>query len=345
MPVLSERDDVIVITDEAHRTQYDVLAQNMRAALPNAAFMGFTGTPLVAGEELTRREFGDYVSVYNFRDAIADGATVPLFYENRIPELQLVNEAFDEELNAILEEAEVDDEAEALLVRRFAREVALISRPERLRTIARDLVRHFVGRGFDGKGMVVSIDKATAVRMHDFVREEWAVHLAELRAEHDALPELERAWLASRIELMETTDMAVVVSQAQNEVKMLDDQGLDIRPDRERMNREDLAEKFKDSDDPLRLVFVCAMRMTGFDAPSVSTVYLDRPMKNHTLMQTIARANRVFPDKDNGLIVDYVGVFRNLEKALAIYGAANAEAAVDAPIQDVEALVAALDEA
>ncbi len=175
MPVLSDRDDAIVITDEAHRTQYDTLAQNMRAALPEAAFMGFTGTPLVVGEELTRREFGDYVSIYNFRDAIADRATVPLFYENRIPELQLVNEAFDKELNEILEEAEVDDEAEALLVRRFAREVALIRRPERLRTIARDVVRHFVGRGFDGKGMVVSVDKATAVRMHDLVRDEWEV--------------------------------------------------------------------------------------------------------------------------------------------------------------------------
>ncbi len=125
----------------------------------------------------------------------------------------------------------------------------------------------------------------------------------------------------------------------------LDDQGLDIRPHRERMNDEDLAEKFKDADDPLRIVFVCAMWMTGFDAPSVSTIYLDRPMRNHTLMQTIARANRVFPDKDNGLIVDYIGVFRNLEKALAIYGAANAEAGVDSPIQHVDALVGALGEA
>src|SRR5215210_8443928 len=191
MPVLSERDDVIVITDEAHRTQYDVLAQNMRAALPNAAFMGFTGTPLVAGEELTRREFGDYVSVYNFRDAIADGATVPLFYENRIPELQLVNEAFDEELTEILEAAELDDDAEGRLVRRFARQYALITRPERLRTVARDLVRHFVGRGFTGKAMYVGIDKAAAVRMYALVKEAWAEHLAELRAQHDALAELE----------------------------------------------------------------------------------------------------------------------------------------------------------
>ncbi|MEI2819949.1 MAG: type I restriction enzyme endonuclease domain-containing protein [Marmoricola sp.] len=176
--------------------------------------------------------------------------------------------------------------------------------------------------------------------MYNLVKQAWAEHLADLRQQHDALPELERPWLASRIELMETTDMAVVVSQSQNELKMLDDQGLDIRPHRERMNREDLAEKFKDPDDPLRLVFVCAMWMTGFDAPSVSTVYLDRPMKNHTLMQTIARANRVFPEKDNGLIVDYVGVFRNLEKALAIYGAANAG---ESPIEIIDELVSELD--
>jgi type I restriction enzyme R subunit len=345
MPVLSDRSDVIVITDEAHRTQYDILAQNMRAALPNAAFMGFTGTPLVAGEELTRKEFGDYVSIYNFRDAILDGATVPLFYENRIPELELLNEAFSDELNALLEEADVDEEAEGLLVRRFAREAALISRPERLRTIARDLVRHFVGRGFDGKAMVVSIDKATAVRMHDLVREEWEEHLTELRAEHDALPALERAWLASRIELMETTDMAVVVSQAQNEISDMERLELDIRPHRQRMLTEALDARFKDADDPLRIVFVCAMWMTGFDAPSCSTVYLDRPMRNHTLMQTIARANRVFPEKENGLIVDYIGVFRDLERALAIYGAATGDEGVDSPIQDKAALVEALGEA
>ena len=188
--------------------------------------------------------------------------------------------------------------------------------------------------------MYVGLDKAAAVRMYNLVQEAWAEHLADLRRQHDALPELERPWLASRIELMETTDMAVVVSQGQNELRMLDELGLDIRPHRERMNREDLAEKFKDAADPLRLVFVCAMWMTGFDAPSVSTIYLDRPMKNHTLMQTIARANRVFPDKDNGLIVDYVGVFRNLEKALAIYGAASAG---ESPIEIIDALSAELD--
>lgn len=343
MPVLSDRSDIIVITDEAHRSQYDTLALNMRTALPNASMMGFTGTPLIAGEEqATREQFGDYVSIYNFRDAIADGATVPLYYENRIPELQLTNTDFADELDSLLEEAELDEDAEGALAREFGTQYALLTRPERLKAIARDLVAQFVGRGFSGKAMYVGLDKAAAVRMYNLVQLAWAEHLADLRRQHDALPELERPWLTSRIELMETTDMAVVVSQSQNELKMLDDLGLDIRPHRERMNREDLAEKFKDANDPLRLVFVCAMWMTGFDAPSVSTVYLDRPMKNHTLMQTIARANRVFPDKDNGLIVDYVGVFRNLEKALAIYGAADAR---ESPIEIIDALAGELDSA
>ncbi len=346
MPVLSDRSDVIVITDEAHRSQYDTLALNMRQALPNAAFMGFTGTPLIAGvEELTRQQFGDYVSIYNFRDAIEDGSTVPLYYENRIPELQLVNDDFSEELTGLLEEAELDEDAEGQLARRFGREYTLLTRPERLRTIARDLVAHFVGRGFVGKAMYVGVDKAAAVRMYDYVQGAWAEHRAELQSQHDALPELERPWLASRLALMDSTDMAVVVSQSQNEIARLQRQDLDILPHRKRMNEEDLAERFKAADDPLRIVFVCAMWMTGFDAPSVSTIYLDRPMRNHTLMQTIARANRVFPDKDNGLIVDYIGVFRNLEKALAIYGAANAESGVDTPIQHVDELVVALREA
>jgi len=344
MPVLSERSDIIVITDEAHRSQYDTLALNMRTALPNASMMGFTGTPLIAGEEqATREQFGDYVSIYNFCDAIEDGATVPLYYENRIPEVQLVNDNFSDELDALLEAAELDEDAEGQLAREFGTQYTLLTRPERLKTIAEDLVAHFVGRGFSGKAMYVGIDKAAAVRMYDLVKEAWADHLADLKAQHDALPELERPWLASRIELMETTDMAVVVSQNQNELKMLHDLGLDIRPHRERMNREDLAEKFKDASDPLRLVFVCAMWMTGFDAPSVSTVYLDRPMKNHTLMQTIARANRVFPEKDNGLIVDYVGVFRNLEKALAVYGSASGGS--ESPIEIIDALAGELDAA
>lgn len=324
MPVCSEREDVIVITDEAHRSQYSSLALNMRRALPNAGFLGFTGTPLIKGDaERTREVFGEYVSTYNFRDSIEDGATVPLFYENRIPELQIINENFDQELTSLLEEAELDDSQEAALARRFATEYQLITRPERLRRIAADLVRHFVARGFLGKGMFVAIDKVTAVRMYDLVAEEWQTHLEELQDRAERLSELERAGLDEQIKFMEETEMAVVLSQSQNEIAEMHEVGLDITPHRRRMLEEDLGERFKDPTDPFRLVFVCAMWMTGFDVPSCSTIYLDRPMRNHTLMQTIARANRVFPEKENGLIVDYVGVFRRLEEALAIYAAAR----------------------
>ncbi len=343
MPVLSERDDIVVITDEAHRSQYDTLAANMRLALPNASFIGFTGTPLISGEEeQTRRVFGDYVSIYNFRDSIEDGATVPLFYENRIPELQLVNDDFDEELEDLLEAAALDDAQEKAVARQFSRQYQLITRPQRLEEIAADLVCHFVNRGFRGKAMYVAIDKATAIRMFDLVDAEWARYQAELEAELADAPESGRAHLESLIEFMATTDMAVVVSQAQNEVADMKDLGLDIARHRKRIVEEDLDTKFKDPEDPFRLVFVCAMWLTGFDSPSTSTVYLDKPMRNHALMQTIARANRVFPDKDNGLIVDYVGVFRNLEKALAIYGASPG---ADSPIRPKDELVAELDAA
>ena len=345
MPLLSERDDIVVITDEAHRSQYDTLAANMRVALPNASFLGFTGTPLIAGEEETRRVFGDYVSIYNFRDSISDGATVPLYYENRIPELQLTNDDFDDELEDLLEAAELDEAEEKAVARRFSQQYQLITRPRRLTEIAADLVHHFVNRGFRGKAMYVAIDKATAVRMHDLVKTEWARYLAELEGELVTRPKLERPHLESLIQFMRSTDMAVVVSQAQNEVADMAAAGLDIAKHRKRIVDEDLDSKFKDPDDPFRLVFVCAMWLTGFDAPSTSSVYLDKPMRNHTLMQTIARANRVFPDKDNGLIVDYVGVFRNLEKALAIYGADRTGSAVDLPIRPKNDLVAELSAA
>ncbi len=353
MPVLSERSDIVVVTDEAHRSQYDTLAANMRQALPNASFIGFTGTPLITGEEeQTRRVFGDYVSIYNFRDSIADGATVPLYYENRIPELQLVNEDFDEELEDLLEAAALDDAQEKAVARQFSRQYQLIARPQRLEEIAADLVRHFVNRGFRGKAMYVAIDKATAVRMYDLVQAEWARYQGELEAELADAPEMARPHLESLIEFMATTDMAVVVSQAQNEVADMADAGLDIAKHRKRMLQEDLDAKFKDPDDRFRLVFVCAMWLTGFDSPSTSTVYLDKPMRNHALMQTIARVSRVFPDKDNGLIVDYVGVFRNLEKALAIYGADHTGTSldndgleVDSPIRPKTDLIAELQAA
>ena len=345
MPVLSDRSDIVVITDEAHRTQYDVLAGNMRRALPNASFLGFTGTPLIAGEEeLTRQVFGDYVSIYNFRDSIEDGATVALYYENRIPELQLTNEDFDEDLEQLLDEAALDPDQEKAVSRQFSRQYHLITRVQRLDEIAGDLVRHFVGRGFRGKAMYVAIDKATAVRMYNLVRAHWVSYVAELEMTIASTPPLERPPLEAQLQFMRTTDMAVVVSQAQNEISDMAQLGLDMAPHRKRMNEEDLDSKFKDANDSFRLVFVCAMWLTGFDAPSCSTIYLDKPMRNHTLMQTIARANRVFPDKDSALIVDYIGVFRNLEKALAVYGASRYIEG-GSPIEPKEKLVANLEEA
>jgi len=346
-PVLSDRSDIVVITDEAHRTQYDVLALNMRNALPNAMFMGFTGTPLIAGEERTRETFGEYISTYDFGASIRDGATVPLYYENRIPELQLANDAFEADLAGILEEAALNEAEEEKLWRLFGQQYHLITAEGRLDRVAADIVDHFLGRGFQGKAMVISIDKATAIRMYDKVRARWTARLLQnrRRLEDTSLTELERDALRREIAHMEETDMAVVVSQGQNEVADMQAKGLDIKHHRARMVREDLEKKFKDPDDPLRLVFVCAMWTTGFDVPSCSTIYLDKPMKNHTLMQTIARANRVFPEKTNGLIVDYVGVFRNLERALAIYAIPSVDDDGSMPVRDKSQLVSLLSEA
>ncbi|SDA41104.1 type I restriction enzyme, R subunit [Pseudomonas sp. NFACC15-1] len=342
-PPLSDRQDIIIITDEAHRSQYDTLAMNMRTALPNAAFLGFTGTPLMAGEEKTKEVFGDYISVYDFSQSIADGATVPLYYENRIPEMQLINENLNEDMAELLENAELDEEQERKVEQVFAREYHLITRDDRLEAIAKDLVNHFVGRGYQGKAMLVCIDKATAVRMYNKVQAYWKEYLADLQGQLAKAPKEQQDELQHKIQVMASTDMAVVVSQGQNEVKEAADKGLDIIPHRKRMNEENLGEKFKDSKDPLRLVFVCAMWITGFDVPSCSTIYLDKPMKNHTLMQTIARANRKYAGKEAGLIVDYVGVFRKLQEALAIYGGASAgddgEGGEGGPIKNKSELV------
>jgi len=342
--VLCDRSDVIVLTDEAHRSQYDTLALNMRAALPKALFLAFTGTPLIAGEERTKEVFGDYVSIYDFQQSVEDGATVPLFYENRTPELQLVNPDLNDQIYDLIEEAELNPEQEAKLERDLSRQYHIITRDDRLETVARDVVNHFLGRGFQGKAMVVSIDKATALRMHTKVRRLWDEETDRIKRElggYQLSPE-KKAELETRLKILEETDMAVIVSPGQNEIDQMQKLGLDIRPHRERMNAEELDEKFKDTEDPLRLVFVCAMWLTGFDAPSCSTIYLDKPMRNHTLMQTIARANRVFPGKHSGLIVDYANVFASLEKALAVYGAGQGGAT---PVRNKEQLIADLKKA
>lgn len=344
-PVLSERSDIVVITDEAHRSQYDTLALNMRTALPNAAFIAFTGTPLIAGEEKTKSVFGDYVSIYDFNQSIVDGATVPLYYENRVPVLRLTNPDLNTDIEQILEEAEIDEAQEVKLEREFSNEYHLITRDERLETIAKDIVEHFMGRGYQGKAMVISIDKATAVKMFDKVQKYWKRFIRQLRSEAATRYGNEKAYLQERIRYMEETDMAVVVSPGQNEIDELRQKGVDITPHRTRMNTEDLDTKFKDPDDPFRIVFVCAMWITGFDVPSCSTIYLDKPQRNHTLMQTIARANRVFENKNNGLIVDYIGVFRHLEQALAIYATGADAEENQKPIADKSELVEKLREA
>lgn len=348
--LLCDRSDVIVLTDEAHRSQYDTLALNMRAALPKALFLAFTGTPLIAGEEQTREVFGDYVSIYDFQQSVEDGATVPLFYENRTPELRLENPNLNDDIFNLIEAAGLNEEQEKRLERELGRQYQLLTRDERLETIAKDIVQHFLGRGFQGKAMVISIDKATALRMHDKVRAHWKAEeqrveqeLANLRTYGTKAADPDRIRdLKSRLEMIRATDMAVVVSPGQNEIEQMRTRGLDIVPHRKRMNDEALDEKFKDSNDPLRLVFVCAMWLTGFDAPSCSTIYLDKPMRNHTLMQTIARANRVFPGKHSGLIVDYANVFASLEKALAIYAKGRGG---EQPIRDKQKLVDSLRQA
>tara|TARA_B100001123_G_scaffold3107_1_gene4133 strand:+ start:41139 stop:44285 length:3147 start_codon:yes stop_codon:yes gene_type:complete len=320
-PVLSDRDDIIVITDEAHRSQYDLLALNMRNALPNAAFLGFTGTPLISNEQQKTREvFGDYISIYNFSQSIEDGATVPLFYEDRIPEVQLSNKYFSNELNELIDEAGLDEAQEEKLERKFSQMYQVVTRDDRLEKVAEDLVDHYTSRGNRGKAMVISIDKSTAVRMYEKVQKYWIKYLEDFKEKITQAADKDKEALQDIYNYHSETDMAVVVSSSQNDVATVKAKGGDIRPHRERMIKEDLETKFKDADDPFRIVFVCAMWITGFDVPSCSTMYIDKPMRNHTLMQTIARANRVFKDKVNGLIVDYVGIFRHLEKALSIYG-------------------------
>jgi len=345
MPVLSERSDIIVITDEAHRSQYDTLAANMRSALPNAAFIGFTGTPLIEGaESRTREVFGDYVSVYDFAQSVKDGATVPLYYEARKPELQMNADDLRGGLEDLLDEASLDEAQEQRLAREFARQYHLITRDDRLDKIAEDLALHIATRGYRGKAMFVAIDKATAVRMFEKTKVAVARLIASAEEALKTAHEAEGAAIADRLEWMRSLDMAVVVSQGQNEIGDLRAKGLETLPHRERMQKEDLEAKFKNADDPLRLVFVCAMWITGFDVPTVSTVYIDKPMKNHTLMQTIARANRRAEGKTSGVIVDYVGVFLNLQKALAVYAGAGGEDGAT-PIKDKHALVQVLSEA
>ncbi len=325
---ISERKDIIVMTDEAHRTQYDRMALNMRKSMPNASFIGFTGTPLMAdGEVETVKTFGEYVSVYNFGQSVADGATVPLYYENRVPRLKNVNENLEEQLGQLMNKYDLDEDEEEKLEREYSNFYEIITREDRLNTIARDIVEHYAGRGYNGKAMVVSIDKKTTFRMFDKVKKEWDRYIAKLRMDISrATDEREKEKIMEKLEQHENVDMAVMVSLGdnQNEIADMEEFEIDVVPIRERIIHGNLEDEFKKADSNLRIIFVCAMWMTGFDVPNLSTLYLDKPLKNHTLMQTIARANRVADErKKNGIIVDYIGVFKNIERALALYAASG----------------------
>lgn len=341
---ISDRNDIIVITDEAHRTQYGTLAMNMREALPNAKFIAFTGTPLMKNDEKTKRIFGDYVSKYTFKQSIEDAATVPLYYEARIPEMQITNDDLETQLQNIIDSTDFTDEQEEQFEKEYVNMYQVITREDRLDAIAKDVVEHFMNRGFMGKAMYVAIDKATAIKMYDKVKIEWDKYIKILENKLKIANEDTKEVLQNQINYMKETDMAVVVSSSQNEIEQMKQKGVDITPHRKRMKTEDLATKFKDKDDKLRLVFVCAMWVTGFDCPTISTLYLDKILKEHTLMQTIARANRVSEGKYNGLIVDYIGIFKALQKALAIYGEpTDGETSEEDPAETKTELIKLLD--
>jgi len=355
-PLLSDRNDIVVMVDEAHRTQYKSLAENMRAGLPNAQYLAFTGTPLLGRDRKTNEWFGDYVSEYNFSQSMDDGATVPLFYKKRVPEVLNQNDDLSDEFYDILEDEDLDDAQQAKLETKFAKELEVIKRPDRLETIAKDVVYHFPRRGYLGKGMFVAVDKFTAVKMYDQVQRLWKEEIRALRGKiRKSKDEVQTLRLKKVLEYMRQVEMAVVVSHENGEEEKFDAQGLDIRPHRKRMeqldeNGHDLEYNFKDPDHPLQIVFLCAMWLTGFDAPTVSTLYLDKPLKDHTLMQTITRANRVSShkiggiEKKNGEIVDYYGVLSRLKKAMNDYGQGG-EGTDDPPVRDKDELSVLLDEA
>ena len=347
----SPRDDLIVITDEAHRTQYGILSLNMRNALPKASFIGFTGTPLFKEDEITRRVFGDYVSTYDFQRAVEDDATVPLYYDARGDKLQFVDEdgkrhrvsapkSLNEKIAQKLEELEIEDvDVQQRLERDLKRDYHIVTAGKRLDQVARDFVKHCSTAWESGKFMLVCIDKITCVRMHHLIKELWQKRISMLESDLlKAADEEDAVFRRRQIAWMRETQMAVVVSEEQGEMEKFRKWDLDITPHRrllkegfdipenlrERlefvgMQRLDPDSAFKEEAHPFRIAIVCAMWMTGFDVPSLSTVYLDKPLKAHTLMQAIARANRVHEGKNNGLIVDYCGILKNLRKALATF--------------------------
>ena len=306
MPVLSDRRNIVVIADEAHRSQYDLidgLARNMRDALPNASFIGFTGTPIEQNDANTRAVFGDYISVYDIQQAVADGATVPIYYESRIAKLGLLEKELpkiDEEFEELTEREE--EETRERLKSKWAALEALVGDPKRIALIAKDLVEHFERRreALSGKAMVVCMSRRICVDLLNAIlklRPDWAS-----APNDDEHAESKKACVAKII----MTGSAMDGPEWQSHI-------------RNKQRRRDLANRFKDPRDPFSLVIVRDMWLTGFDAPCMHTMYADKPMRGHGLMQAIARVNRVFKDKPGGLVVDYLGLADQLKRALATY--------------------------
>ena len=349
---ITKRDNIIVISDEAHRTQGGNLAMNLRKSLPNASFIGFTGTPLFKDDEITKRIFGDYVSRYDFKRSVDDGATVPLYYENRGEYLGLKNPVINDQIRAVIdsETEDMDSDQRSQLEQLIAREYPILTAKKRLDSIAKDVVWHFCNRGYKGKGMFIALDKLTAVRMYDLIIHQWQLTVEQLDKDLLKLKYGDQELLEKSRELnwIKETEICVVVSSEQNEIQKFTKWDLNIEPHREKMNTQDLETRFKDENDPFRFVIVCAMWITGFDVPTLSTLYIDKPLKSHTLMQAIARANRISEGKNNGLIVDYIETYTALLDALAIYGTGGDESGgekPEPPVKPEEELIKQLVEA
>ncbi len=333
--------DIIIMSDEAHRSQYGIFADNMMKLLPTAARIGFTGTPLLSSDNITARTFGGYVSIYDFKRAVEDGATVPLYYENRGEKiLDLHNPEITNRILDAIENADLDVDQQDKLESEFAKEIHLLTAEPRLRSIAKDFAGHYSDLWTSGKAMFVCLNKVTCVRMYNFVQEYWQAEIQNLKAKIKSATQQEAQELERKLRWMQETEMAVVISQEQNEIQTFRKWGLDIKTHREKMENRELDKEFKDSGNPLRVVFVCAMWLTGFDVKCLSCLYLDKPLKAHTLMQTIARANRVAEGKSNGLIIDYIGIVKALRKALADYTANAGGLGGADPTVDKEKLIA-----
>ncbi len=331
--------DIILMSDEAHRTQNGIFAENMMRMLPTASRIGFTGTPLLSNDNITARTFGGYISIYDFKRAVDDGATVPLYYENRGEKiLDLHNPEITDRILDAIEAADLDVDKQDKLEAEFAKEIHLLTAEPRLRSIARDFAGHYSDLWTSGKAMFVCLNKVTCVRMYNFVQQYWQAEIEALEIRQKHASQQEAQELERKIQWMKETEMAVVISQDQNEIQTFKKWGLDILPHRAKMEKRELDKEFKDRDNPLRVVFVCAMWLTGFDVKCLSCLYLDKPLKAHTLMQTIARANRVAEGKSNGLIIDYIGIVKALRKALADYTANTGGSSVD-PTVDKEQLL------